>query len=118
MARKLVEDLELGMVLSQDLHDQRGRFLLPSGTRLTDQHLRLLHQWKVPVVHVGSPEEDALDWRTVSLRGLEPEAHIRHERELGELFSLCDAGSPFTARLYYFLLDRLDRKSLLDGGLQ
>lgn len=116
MARKLVEDLELGMALGADLYDQRGRFLLPAGTVLTDQHLRLLQQWRVPVVHVDSPEEDAEDWRTVSLGGLDPEVHIRHERELAELFSLCDRTSPFASRLYYFLLDRLDRKSRLDGG--
>lgn len=114
MARRLVEDLEVGMVLSQDLHDQRGRFLLPAGLALGDQHLRLLRQWRVPVVFVESAGEESGDWRQVSLQDLSPELHMHHEKELSNLFSLVNRTAPFVSRLFYFQLDRLDRLSQQD----
>ncbi|MCA9786918.1 MAG: hypothetical protein KDC10_09125 [Calditrichaeota bacterium] len=116
MSRKLVEDLELGMTLNKDLHDQRGRFLLPSGTVLQEQHLRLLRQWRIPVVYVDSPEEEAEDWHKVSLKDLDPATHILNEKELGELFSLCDRTDGMTSKLFYYLLDRRNRLSVLNGG--
>jgi len=47
MGRINVDDLQTGMVLSEDLLGPHGRFLLPGGTVLDAGHLRVLKTWGV-----------------------------------------------------------------------
>lgn len=54
-----LEDLRTDMVLAADVVDGGGRLLLPSGTALTEKHLRYCQMWGVAgaeVVGAGTPE--------------------------------------------------------------
>ncbi len=108
MARKLVEDLEIGMVLSKDVKDDRGRFLLPEGIELGDSHLRLLRQWKISVVHIVSGQDDEKHWSEVDLTELQVDQHRANENHLHDLFALNDPEDMLIQHMYYFCLDRLD----------
>ena len=50
MPGKLLDNLDVGMVLSHDLLNGQGHLLLPAGSVLTAQHLRILKQWHIEVV--------------------------------------------------------------------
>jgi len=65
-----VDDLKEGMVLSRDLIDARGRFLLGKGTVLEDKHLRIMKIWGITAANIDgiSQEEIALK----SLRQYDP----------------------------------------------
>jgi hypothetical protein len=55
-----VDDLEVGMTLAEDVHDQLGRLLLPGGTALTERHLRAFQMWGILTVKVrGAGEAEA-----------------------------------------------------------
>lgn len=47
-----VDDLEAGMVLADEVRDQQGRLLMPSGTELTDRHLRAFQMWGIMTVRI------------------------------------------------------------------
>lgn len=114
MARRRVDSLEIGTVLARDLRDPAGRLLMPAGTVLTGEHLRSLRQWKLEVVEVGPVGEESGHWSTVSLEGFSPALHILHEQHLAELFRHCGRDDEVMSHLFYFLLDRLDRLSVLE----
>lgn len=42
------------MVLAADVKDRRGRLIMPSGTTITDRHLRSFKMWGVTHVEVDS----------------------------------------------------------------
>lgn len=111
MARRRLDQLEIGMVLDADLKDDQGRLLLPKGATLSLQHLRMMRQWRVKVVQVEGGENPVTRWRSVSLAGLDPEVHIRNEKRLADLFAFNDRSADFNSAWFYFLLDRLDRLS-------
>ncbi len=54
LATVAVDDLEAGMVLADEVRDQQGRLLMPSGTELTDRHLRAFQLWGIPSVRIRS----------------------------------------------------------------
>lgn len=47
MGKVTIENLEIGMVLSGDVHDRSGRMLLGAGAELTQKHLVIFHTWGV-----------------------------------------------------------------------
>ncbi|MCB9474559.1 MAG: hypothetical protein H6678_12185 [Candidatus Delongbacteria bacterium] len=113
MPGKLLDNLDVGMVLSHDLLNGQGHLLLPAGSVLTAQHLRILKQWHIEVVYVEASESGHPPWCDVSLDGLSLEMHRANEARLSGLFEFCEREHAFTSRLFYILLDRLDRLSVL-----
>jgi hypothetical protein len=112
MPRKLVENLEVGMVVSQDLHDANGSLLLPAGTALNAQHIRVLRHWRVSVVNVDGPLGEELQWFNTNLDDLTDAQHITNEKRLQELFLYCRLDQLFVSRFFYYLLDRADRMAV------
>ncbi|MCA9787543.1 MAG: hypothetical protein KDC10_03165 [Calditrichaeota bacterium] len=114
MPGKLLDNLDVGMVLSHDLLNGQGHLLLPAGSVLTAQHLRILKQWHIEVVYVEASESGNPPWCDASVERLTSEMHRDNEAGLSQLFQFCPREHEFTSRLYYILLDRLDRLSVLD----
>lgn len=52
MTKIKVKELEPGMTLSADVHDQHGRFLLGKDCQLTEKHLQVLNAWGVISIEV------------------------------------------------------------------
>lgn len=59
MAYVAVDDLEAGMVLSQDAAGANGQVIAPKGAELTDRHIRLFKTWGITGVDIaGADQED------------------------------------------------------------
>ncbi len=54
-----VDDLQAGMMLAEEVRDQQGRLLMPSGTELTDRHLRAFQLWGIIGVRIRAGDAAA-----------------------------------------------------------
>lgn len=60
MGKLVIDKLEVGMVLANDVHDRSGRMLLGSGAELTQKHLLIFRTWGVLEVDIeGAGDTDA-----------------------------------------------------------
>lgn len=55
-----VVDLKPGMLLESDVKGTNGRLLLPTGTELTEQHLRIFNIWGVTEVEITSATDEQI----------------------------------------------------------
>jgi hypothetical protein len=99
-----VDDLEVGMILAEDVLDQQGRLLLPSGSDLTDRHLRAFQMMGILAVKVrgtgAEPPEPVLSPEILA----EAEARVRarlHNNDLEQ---------PVIAEIYRFAVQREARR--------
>lgn len=88
------------MVVSADVHDRNGRFLLGAGTELTQKHLMVFRTWGIAEVDIiGADEGD-------SAPSLPPEVSLESldeaERALAPLFKLSNTDHPVMAMLFRF----------------
>lgn len=59
MAKILLDNVEIGMELNNDVVDRQGRVLLKTGVILTEKHLRIFHTWGVLEVDIkGEIEQE------------------------------------------------------------
>lgn len=96
MAHLRVKELQEGMVLSSDVCDQNGRFLIGSGCELTQKHIRALQSWGVVSVEI---EGEA----TVEGNGLADvpdDIRLQIESETQQRFKHTDLEHPFMSALY------------------
>jgi len=61
MAYILIEEIEVGMVLSDALRSDSGQILMPEGLELTKKHIPLLNRWKIKGVNVISDDDINID---------------------------------------------------------
>ncbi len=72
MSFVLVENLESGSMLDQDVQDINGRLLLSKGQTLNDKHIRILRIWGVTEVQiVDNPHDAASDHEEIDLQKME-----------------------------------------------
>lgn len=97
MSKVNVSDLQAGMVLAADAVGMNGRLLLPGGTELQPQHLKVLKMWgAVEVSVVGVSGENA---RLHSLDAM-PEDQVGAAQEyVDSIFSRVDLRQPPMATL-------------------
>lgn len=99
-----VDALEAGMILAEDVHDQQGRLLLPSGSALTDRHLRAFQMWGIPTVKVRGtgvePPEPVVS----------PEILAEAGRRVRERLRLNDLEQPVIAEILRFAVEREARR--------
>lgn len=96
-----VDDLEVGMILAEDVHDQQGRLLLPSGAALTERHLRAFQMWGILTLKIrGAGEEEAPEL-VISPAAL-AEADVRVRERLRQH----DLASPVIAEIFQFAVQR------------
>jgi hypothetical protein len=96
-----VDDLEVGMILMEDVHDQQGRLLIPSGTALTDRHLRAFQMWGILSVKVGGTGEDEPPELVIS-----PEILAEAETRVRERLRQNDLESPVILEILRFAVQR------------
>jgi hypothetical protein len=116
MPQKPLDDLEPGMMLSQDVKSAEGRLLLPAGIVLVQHHLHILRQWQVAAVHVKVPGEHTPAGIGADTESRDPATHIRNERHLIDVFRLVDRSDPVMDPFFRFLLARLDNTPSRAGG--
>ena len=95
MAKIKVKDLEAGMVLTADVCDQNGRFLLGEGVELTDKHIKVLNAWGVISVEISGEQMPESD----SLNEVSPEVVKSIEDDVKSRFVHNDLEQPFIREL-------------------
>ena len=97
------------MVLAADVKDRRGRLIMPSGTVITDRHLRSFKMWGVTHVEVDGEA-------TGGTMELEPWAVEAAEAELDELFRNTDRHHPFVEQLFHHCRHRRAEALQVEGA--
>jgi len=72
MPKLIIDALEPGMVLAEDLTTSEGRMLLPRGATITDAHIRTCRVWGIAEANIQGDEDEDSDYPT-SLDQLDPE---------------------------------------------
>lgn len=91
MSMIAVDDLVSEMILASDLRTVQGRFLLPGGTVLTDDHLRTFKTWGIIEADIeGVSEEDVEDCKRSKI---DPEILEMSQKLADRRFTLADRDS-------------------------
>ncbi|MGE4297331.1 MAG: HDOD domain-containing protein [Desulfovibrionaceae bacterium] len=107
-----VDDLQPGMELAADLANTQGRILLPKGTVIESNHLRVMKIWGATEADiVGIDQQEAV---ATSTSELEPEHLCHAQDDLEGLFCLTDRDSEPLAEI--FRLCVLRRARLIARG--
>lgn len=106
-----VDDLEVGMALAEDVHDQLGRLLLPSGTTLTERHLRAFQMWGILTVKVRGIGEAEAPEPVIS-----PEIIAQAEALVLERMRHQDLTSPVIQEIIRFTVQREARRIAAADG--
>ena len=96
MARIPVQKAEVGMVLTEPVHDRRGRLLMQAGKTLEEKHLDSLPMWGVLVIDIEGDEPDS---QTESYVELAPWAIDRATEEMAGVFRHANTDHPVLAAL-------------------
>lgn len=98
MGKRVIDQLEAGMVVGADVQDRNGRFLLGAGTELTQKHLMVFRTWGIAEVDiVGADEGDSAPSLPSEVT---EEALIEAEQALSPLFRLSNVDHPVMALLF------------------
>ena len=100
MAKIKVNKLQVGMVLTADVCDPNGRFLLGEGCELNDKHLKALNAWGVISVEIS---DDDMPEDTVSV-DLSPEALAEIENQVIQRFRHNEESIPFVELCTIFFI--------------
>jgi putative nucleotidyltransferase with HDIG domain len=93
-----VSHLKPDGLLSKDVKDRNGRLLVPAGTRLTENHIRVIKIWGIVQVEIEAPAEE--DPTLSSSEMIDPERLNAAEAVLSRRFRLCDREHPAVKELY------------------
>lgn len=110
--RTTLEQLIPGMKLASDLVETGGRLLLPSGTALTERHLRYFQMWGITDVDTwvgeGTPAE--------SFPPVDPVQVAAAESRLAGLFRHTDLSHPVVAFVHAHCVSREIRRATAGGS--
>jgi HD-like signal output (HDOD) protein len=96
MSQVSVDELQQGMILSEDVRDINSRLLLSKGQEIISKHLRILKIWGITEVEVvGNPEEKSNE---VLERNPEQLAHIQSATD--QMFQHLDLQHPTIEEIY------------------
>ncbi len=102
-----IEDVQPGMVLAADLRTTQGRLLLPLGSPITSEHLRIARIWGITEADVqGVSEADA---ERDALSRLDPEVRKLLDALSGWRFSCCDLSLAPVRQLMRLFMQRAAR---------
>ena len=92
MAFILIDELEIGQALAEDLLSSKGQLMLPAGTKLTEKHIRVFKNRGIEEVEVkGEGEED---------EELDPEMVQAAKVQITPAFKHNDMDHPMMAQLF------------------
>jgi len=107
-----LDSLKPGDVLKADVTARDGRFLMPKGAQLSQNHIRYLSGFGVSVVEI---EEDARKPAEIAARAADPEVLALSDGYCRERFALVDRSHPAAAALFELSVERLARR-IADKG--
>jgi hypothetical protein len=96
-----VAQAQVGMVLSADIVDKRGRLLIPAGKELSQKHLGALPAWGVNRIEVEGDEVEAIPGSEV-----EPWAVEEATAAIDVLFTHVNRAHPMMEALSAVCIDR------------
>lgn len=53
-----IEDLRVGMIVGEEVFNNRGQLLIPVGRPIDEKHLRALKIWGIPSIHIAQTDDD------------------------------------------------------------
>jgi hypothetical protein len=109
----LLEDIQPGMILNNNLKDRSGRILLGEGTEITEKHLRILKMWGVLEADIQGVERESV-MQKVNIP-FDPALQEEVETELNQQFRHTDRQHPLISELFRLIsqrriLHRLEKK--------
>ncbi len=111
MGRINIDDLKSGMELAADLVGPNGRFLLPKGVVLDEQHLRIIKIWGITEADIRGLSAEEVE--AVAAAEVDEEVLARAGAIATWLFRLANADHPAMAELRKLSVKRMrDRLSL------
>jgi HD-like signal output (HDOD) protein len=112
MARIGLDSLKPGDVLQADVTADDGRFLMPKGAQLSENHIRYLSGFGILAVDI---EEGARDPAEIAARAADPEMRALSGDYCAERFALVDRAHPAAAALFDLSVTHLARR-IADKG--
>lgn len=91
-----IEQLRPDLVLGADLSDASGRLLLPTGTVLTEKHIRYCQMWGIAAVDIQVDDPTAV----TAEQPIDPEAWAAAEAAVAPRFVHVDREHPAIAALF------------------
>ncbi len=94
-----IEDIEPGMLLASEMRTRQGRLLLPSGARVTQEHLKIARIWGITEADIADGSHAAGKSQQRSLENLDPELKKTLNTLTEWRFACCDSEQAVVRRL-------------------
>lgn len=94
MRKIKVKDVEVGMVLAEDVHDQNGRFLLGRECELAEKHIRALKAWGIFSVVVEGDDDGTTS------AAIDPQRQAEAEQQVRQRFAVAGLEHPLMQELF------------------
>ncbi len=104
MANIDITHLQPGMIVNSDVITNIGRLLLPAGTELTEEHLRVFRTWGITEVDIQNDAKQ--DISAGDSAQIDPVLLQEIETELNGLFRHTDLKHPVINKLYRLCITR------------
>jgi HD-like signal output (HDOD) protein len=105
-----------GMVLDEDVLDQKGRFLFRAGQAITEKHIRIFKIWGVTEVRIQGEEESDAPSPRETTSSLPEETLAAAEEEVRKRFEDNSLDDPFVGELYRICVERTARRLHQQGN--
>ncbi len=96
MARINIKDVEPGMILSEDAVHSNGRILLKSGSKLSQNHIKIFKTWGVSTINIKNEAEEQFKAK----KRHSPDEINRVIQQKKNIFQHCDLKHPFINKLF------------------
>jgi len=110
MGKTHVDNLQAGMVLTEDVRDRSGRLLLGTGAELQDKHIKIFRTWGVSEAAVDDEYSD--NYSSGTCINIAPDDLANMEESLKPRFRHADLTHPAMEELL-----RLNALQRLNHGL-
>lgn len=102
-----LEDLTVGMVVSDQVTDRAGRLVMAAGSEITEKHLRIFKMWGIEQVDV---DVDAEDMEKYGSFAVDQSMIEGVEAETREQFRHTDLENPIVQALFEQMVQRKVRQ--------
>lgn len=116
MKRLNTHEVVPGMVLEAPVLDQKGRFLIPAGETVTEQHIRICKIWGATEIWIKSSDTTDLT-ATESISQIPDDVWIKAEELAQEAFSCNELDEPFMQKVFQLAVQQKARKICYRNGL-
>ncbi len=114
MQRVNVNKATPGMVLEQNVLDQKGRLLFQSGQTITERHIRIFKIWGVTEIWVQNGESGSSSSPPSEEGKISDSAYEKAQQSLKNIFRRNSLQDPFLQEMYRVSLERAARKIELE----